>query len=138
MSQLSTNTTLIDECISIANTLPDAGGGGGGSIETCTIKYSSASAYEGANSYWLEVDETGKLVTKNDNFIGGSMPNIGSVGVTELKVPCNSFVLIGMGSVDSATVTNGGSVVYKTSNYFVLTAPSTAGVICELTVVRDV
>ena len=35
MPQLSTNTTLIDECISIANTLPDAGGGG--SAEMCTV-----------------------------------------------------------------------------------------------------
>ena len=48
MSQLSTNTTLIDECISIANTLPDAGGGGTGSIETCSVQFQ-----EMGNLLWL-------------------------------------------------------------------------------------
>lgn len=40
MSQLTTNTTTIDECIALANSLPDAGSGGGGStIETCNVGF---------------------------------------------------------------------------------------------------
>lgn len=38
MSQLTTNTTSIDECIALANALPDAGSGGGGSVETCSVE----------------------------------------------------------------------------------------------------
>lgn len=39
MSQLTTNTTTIDECIALANSLPDAGCGGGGSGGgTCTVE----------------------------------------------------------------------------------------------------
>ena len=37
MSQLTTNTTTIDELITIANNLPDAGSGGSGGVETCTV-----------------------------------------------------------------------------------------------------
>ena len=39
MSQLTTNTATIDELITMANNLPDAGSGGGsgGSVETCTV-----------------------------------------------------------------------------------------------------
>lgn len=37
MSQLTTNTTTIDECIALANSLPDAGSGGGGTVETCSF-----------------------------------------------------------------------------------------------------
>ena len=45
MSQLTTNTTTIDELITIANNLPDAGGGGSsGGVETCTVVI-EASAY---------------------------------------------------------------------------------------------
>lgn len=40
MSQLTTNTTTIDECIALANSLPEAGSGGGGStIETCNVEF---------------------------------------------------------------------------------------------------
>lgn len=37
MSQLTTNTTTIDELITMANSLPDVGSGGGSEVETCTI-----------------------------------------------------------------------------------------------------
>lgn len=78
MSQLTTNTTTIDELITLANNLPDAGGGGedvsaetaeytellddletaidalpeaGGSVETCTVRLEFLAGQQGAWEY---------------------------------------------------------------------------------------
>ena len=57
MSQLTTNTTTIDECITLANSLPDAGSGGG-AVETCTVTI-NAGSYIVDRVYYLayETDE---------------------------------------------------------------------------------
>lgn len=49
MSQLTTNTTTINECIALANTLPDAGSGGSGaSVETSNVTIAASTFPSGA------------------------------------------------------------------------------------------
>lgn len=38
MSKLEQNTTSLDEVLAMVNALPDAGGGGGGSVDTCSLR----------------------------------------------------------------------------------------------------
>lgn len=41
LTQLQTNNTNLQACIDKANALPEAGSGGGGSVETCTVTINS-------------------------------------------------------------------------------------------------
>lgn len=69
MSQLTTNTTTIDECIALANSLPDAGSGGGGStIETCNVEF-DLDAPPDPRTIVYSVDAYGNLQEADFSFL---------------------------------------------------------------------
>ena len=51
-TRLQTNNTNLQELINKANALPDAGSGGGGSVETCTVTLSSDAPSSGTESVY--------------------------------------------------------------------------------------
>ena len=71
MSQLSKNTADLDALIAKANALPDAGSGGGGAVETCTVHFTALNGFFPNNFAFF-------CYTKNNTII------------TE-QVPCNYY-----------------------------------------------
>lgn len=69
MSQLTTNTTTINECIALANSLPDAGSSGGGStIETCNVEF-ALDAPPDPGTIVYSVDAYGNLQETDLSFV---------------------------------------------------------------------
>lgn len=55
MSQLEQNTTSLDEVLAMVNALPDAGGGGAPSLETCSFTFYSENPVQRAiQIYYLD------------------------------------------------------------------------------------
>ena len=73
MSQLITNTTTINELITLANNLPDVGSGGGTSVETCTLNL-RIECYNSSKFYFIasSVDEDGNITAYSENFYLGT------------------------------------------------------------------
>ena len=61
MSQLNSNTAALQEILATVNALPEAGGGGGTEIETCTVTVNCEGTI---NLYAYMAVEAGKLVAK--------------------------------------------------------------------------
>jgi hypothetical protein len=64
--RLQTNNTNLQALIDKANTLPDAGGSGGGSVETCTVKFGGKTP-PGTEIYYLDQAMTLQYATVNGN-----------------------------------------------------------------------
>lgn len=104
MSQLTTNTVTIDELITMANNLPDAGSGGsgGGSVETCTVTIGADSGLSGP-VYCTVLSETGasfNTFTHNYNEVS-----------TIENVICNSILVLKYGGAHLMTISGDGELL---------------------------
>lgn len=75
-TDLQSNNVELQEILNTINTLPEAGGGGGAAIETCTVTFSDST------NYAASVLENGEIVTRHgylesDNpFVPLSIENV--------------------------------------------------------------
>jgi hypothetical protein len=83
-TRLQTNNTNLQALIDKANSLPDAGSSGGGSVETCTVTLIGEAPIIGAEKFWY-TDET-----LNIRYV--SLPDFNET--TTLTVVKNSIVFI--------------------------------------------
>lgn len=104
MSQLTTNTTTIDELITLANNLPDAGSGGsgGGSVETCTVTIGAGSLMSGP-VYCTVLSETGA----NFNTFTHEYNEVSTVE----NVICNSILALKYSSAVLMTISGDGELL---------------------------
>ena len=63
MSQLTQNTADLDALIAKANALPDAGSGGGGAVETCTVTVTFTGVVAGYGSAGLATIEFSQVAS---------------------------------------------------------------------------
>lgn len=106
--------------------LPEAGGGGGGSVETCTVIFNGLDA--GGTPYiGYTIVSDGKICGKISRYTGSSM--------TLNDVLCGSAIDLGKGYL-TASATD-GVFVNNTMSRVVYEAPSTAGVTATVTLVYD-
>lgn len=112
MSQLTTNTTTIDECLVLANSLPDAGSGG--SVGTCTVMLeASALIYRPYSCCYTYMNDSGDITSEEVS----NSPN--SISLTIENVVCGSIICVNwarntMVSMGSAiTTTNAELMMYN-------------------------
>lgn len=123
MSQLTTNTTTIDECIALANSLPDAGSGSGGTaVETCTVTLDGGmSLYQPIGCSYTYLDDGGNITS---NAIDYENPK----SATLENVVCGSVVTVCWNKLANtpATVTNAESIVrlHALFDTYRITAPA--------------
>ena len=106
MSNLTTNTTTIQNLISKINNLPSAGSGGGGSVETCTVTFAIDDMYDPD----IENTRPGHIwiaATKVENGVKSNFADWIYSGDT-LVVEKNSFIATGAFGVISGGFLNGG------------------------------
>jgi hypothetical protein len=66
-AEIATQEGLIAQLQAAVNSLPEAGGGGSGNIETCTVTYDPFSPAAAGNYQIKYTDSTGKINTTNYN-----------------------------------------------------------------------
>lgn len=85
-TSLQSNNTDLQSILDTINALPEAGGSGGASVETCTVNLS----YTGFMSFFI-ID----YLSENLDVQGGSFGGmVGSTGIKSANVVKNSIVLI--------------------------------------------
>ena len=126
LETLNSHNTQIQNLISKANSLPDAGSSGGvGGIDTCTV---IINVYSETNwSYSCTAYENGQFVPKSCNFFNG----VGGNTLTLTNVVCGSAIMVLTSRASKAYSTLGDSTMqwieFGNGNC-VFSAPSTAGV----------
>lgn len=122
LTQLQTNNTNLQACINKANALPEAGsGGGGGSVETCTVNISSEIPIYAISYFGVK---NGSLTSMIYEAEGEMNTNF------SITCLCNSFLVLHYpnGTVFGGFVTDNVASRYINSNrdtiYFTLSAPS--------------
>lgn len=98
MSQLETNTTTIDELITMANNLPDAGTGGGITAKTCKLAFDLP--YQAGDNF-----ELAYVTLTNGDLDIGYEDSVYSDSVIE-PVLCNTIVVLMYQSLDLNTGTS--------------------------------
>lgn len=116
MSQLETNTATIQNLIEKANSLPDAGSGGSGSVETCTLttasNHSNSAHFffteykDGVFSSKVVTQQTAGVLLSDCVVVGSCLTTIPSLMVYE---NCSN-VPIALGSVGTYSI-NGNAIV---------------------------
>ena len=56
MNKLNQNTSTLEEILDAVNNLPEAGGGGGGSVETCLVTVTEKMAFEYPTCFYTNTD----------------------------------------------------------------------------------
>ena len=99
MSKLEQNTTSLDEVLAMVNALPDVGGGGGGaSVETCTVTLRGTDMDNATGiltGYMLTAYENGEIITKqllNSSF--GEQGLFYGTGTIIENVVCGSLITV--------------------------------------------
>lgn len=124
MSQLTTNTTTIDECIALANSLPDAeSGSGGATVGTCTV------TLDGAMSAYLPICCSYTSLDDNGNITSNAVDYENPRSATLENVVCGSVVTIYWNKImmgAPAIVTNAERIVSMGTqfNAYRITAPA--------------
>ncbi len=112
-TQLQTNNTALDALITRVNAakeaaagLPEAGGSGGGNVETCnvTINYVSDFGCFGHIDY-TSLNDNALIYTRHMPASGSY--TYGSISVTLNNVVCNTTILIEAESMSSIIVSDG-------------------------------
>lgn len=115
MSKIDNNTTALQELLEAVNALPEGGGSGGASVETCTVKLT---AYVG---YALIM----ATVLKDDGSIGNYVEiGTGSTDTTIANVVCNTLVIIVSNNDTVSEVTNATRVTTTDCRAYEITAPA--------------
>lgn len=116
MSQLEANTVSLQSILSAVNALPDAGsGGGGGSVETCTV---SISCFDSENAaYAYSAYENGQIVAK------GSTSGFESNPLVITNVVCGSAIYINNNYYMNGVTVGGGATA--------VTPPTVLGIVCQ-------
>lgn len=105
-----TNTTDLQAVLEKVNLLPDAGSGGGTSIETCTVSITDNT--NGTLSYYCILTDT----EENDLQLESSK------SVTLSNIPCTAhLLLIFEGDYYNGVIVSNGSVIYNNSNSMSMT-----------------
>lgn len=145
LTQLQANNQSLQACINKANSLPDAGsGGGGGSIETCTVTFSIGMVWDVSMEMYtpgalrvMAVTVEGNEMTLRDHMSPASAVRNGGT-LTVAKNSLISFVARDIGSTavaSSITVSNNvpssiiGSYIFGAS--FMITSDCTITVAFE-------
>ena len=112
MADLTTNNVSLQAVLDMISSLPNAGAGTGGSVETCSIKINYvAPSYLAFYSVIYTAYEDNKSIVKTFNLSNYSM---GSISLFIDNVVCNSLVYLdgeGIGYGSSYTINNGDLVV---------------------------
>lgn len=131
LETLNSHNTQIQNLINKANSLPEAGSGGGGSIDTCTVIINCTAASSGWK-YSCTAYENNQFVIKCSDFYDG----VSSSVITLTNVVCGSTITcIGTGAthpfstLDDATMQWGGFM----GGDCCFSAPLTAGVTATAT-----
>lgn len=118
MSNLTNNTTSLQEILETVNALPEAGGGG--AVETCTVKCDS---YTMATVCYTDAQGMAQnVIIADQNLVDiGAAPQ-GTP--SEAKVPCNS--LIAIDSSGTEVTGSGFELILSRSAIFVFKASPNA------------
>lgn len=124
MSQLQTNASTIEELIEMANELPDAGSGSGGTVETCTVTITVANVYPN----WVMYANS----ASDDGFVKWSPELPGDIPAP-FEILNGTLFILSKGSSDAPTV-SGGEIVRDFGNgQFAILANPGAGETCTVT-----
>ena len=109
LSRLEAVSSSLDAAINKANALPDAGSGGGSSLETCTVTILvDPLRYRFDRIGYITVDDNGNILV---NTIAQSTKSI-----TIENVVCGSM-LVGMKYPDLFLTTTGAELLYNNTLY---------------------
>lgn len=117
-TQLQTNNTALDALITrvnaakdIAASLPDAGGSGGGDVETCTVQFGTSS-YASLNVYATILDDDGNITAYTiEGAYSGTIENILCCSVVCIYDQAGRETYAGYGATKIST--RSGTNIYK-------------------------
>lgn len=144
-TNLASYTDRVSALIDVANSLPEAGGSGGGSVDTCTVNIVTT---RGGNDTARIV---GYMCTSVDNgqikidYMRPSYNSGDNIQAIQSEVVCGSSMILWLSGIldfwefttDNITIVEGNSDIESIIPFLVLTvsteANSTSSLVCEYT-----
>lgn len=131
MSKLTTNTTDLQAILDKVNALPDAGSGGGASVETCSVRVSPDTDATVNMIAYTYVEDDGKVTTMYNDYGKG----ISNEDIVLSNVVCGSFIYMLAGGISMSISVEGMEALGNDSTSY--KAPTTAGATGIINIVGD-